>query len=247
MLSTLKRWWSGADGPVDLAAVQAWASGAGYVARRDKDSGKLTIEGEFDQMRWRFEHGSPQRSYLQGGEARMRIELPIPHDLHLMLMSRGLAEKLETAAYERYTRSIETSIDTTAPEELRWLATYPKVALPASPPLHRGFGMVASLPNAGRAWIAGRLGERLAEFGAGALQGAPLLLMTLRSRLYLRMQAPSLPLPLLEDIVALFRVASGRAREVLSGWAEEGDGAWTSTNALSWHNDAHVELPLDKP
>lgn len=246
MLKALKRWFAGSDPAVDLSAVQAWASGAGYEVRRDKETGKLTVEGEFDQQRWRFEYGAPQRSYVQGGEARMRMELALPPDLHLLLMSRGLVEQLEAAAYERYTKSVETYIDGAAPEELRWLAMYPKVALPAEPPLSRMFGMVASLPNAGRAWVNGRLAERLSDFGHGALHGAPFLIMTLRGRMYLRMQAPTLPVALLEEIVALFRVASGRAREVLIGWAEEGDGAWTSTTSTAWHNELHIELPLDK-
>lgn len=244
MLRTLKRWWSGTDAGVDLAAVQAWAADAGCTARRDRDSGKLVIEGCFDRLRWRFEHGVPQRNYLHGGEARMRMALPLPHDLHLLLMSRDLFDRLESAAYERYTRPVGRSVDSHVPEELRWLATYPRVTLPAHPGFGAACRMVASQPNAGRAWVDGPLADRLVAFGDDAAGGPPLLLMTLGGRLYLRMEVPRLQLALLEEIVALFRLASDRAREVLAGWSEEGEGAWTSTRALGWHTASHIELPL---
>ncbi len=122
-------------------------------------------------------------------------------------------------------------------EEVRCVAMYAKVALAGTPGLRPHFGMVASEPIAAQAWLHGRLGDRLARFGAEALQAAPFLLMLRRGRVHLRLQAPHLSVALLEQVIDLYQVATDRAAEVLTGWAGESDSAWANTLSATWHAD----------
>ncbi|WKB52933.1 hypothetical protein [Eleftheria terrae] len=245
MLNALKRWLGGAGPVVDLVSVEAWAQGRGWLLRRDRESLKLLMEGDFDGQRWRLEYGPPQRGYIEGLELRMRIELHLPPTLNVLLMTRVLKDKLETAAFERFTKRVETHIDTASPEEMRWLAMYPKVALPSSPALKQHFGMVSNAPHAASGWLQGPLGDRLAVLAVTTLDGISFAMMTLRGRLYLRMRLPKLPLSLLEEVVELFRLAAERAKESMSQWEEDSDGSWMSTTSIAWHAESHIELPLD--
>ncbi|MCW7537852.1 hypothetical protein OOT46_08325 [Aquabacterium sp. A7-Y] len=245
MLNALKRWLGGPGPVVDLASVEAWALGRGYQLRRDRESLKVLMEGDYDGERWRLEYGPPQRAYIDGLELRMRMELHLPPTLNVLLMTRVLKDKLETAAFERFTKRVETHIDTASPEEMRWLAMYPKVALPSSPPLKQHFGMVSNAPHAASGWVQGPLGERLSVQAVSTLEGVPFVLMTLRGRLYLRMRLPKLPLSLLEEVVELFRLAAERAKEAMLAWEEDSDGSWMSTTSIAWQHDSHIELPLD--
>ncbi|AKJ29810.1 hypothetical protein AAW51_3119 [Caldimonas brevitalea] len=213
--------------------------------RRDRESLKLLIEGDFDGQRWRLEYGPPQRSYIDGLELRMRMELHLPPTLNVLLVTRLLKDKLEAAAFERFTKRVETHIDTASPEEMRWLAMYPKVALPSTPALKLHYGMVSNAPHAASAWVQGAFGERLAVLPVTSLEGIPFVLMTLRGRLYLRMRLPTLPLSLMEEVVELFRLAADRAKDAMAQWEEDTDGSWLSTTSIAWHTDSHIELPIE--
>ena len=245
MLNALKRLLGGSGSSIDWPAIEAWAGKLGCEMRRERDPFKVVFEGQFERgERWRLEYGTTQRNYIDGNELRMRMELQLPPSLNVLLLSRALKEKLEAQAFERFTRAMATQIDTHSPEEMRWLAMYPKVALREPEGLRSHYGMVANAPNAATSWLEGRLGQRLVEFGAGT-DGAPFVLMTLRGRLYMRLGAPSLSVQLLEEALGLFRLAAMRAKETLSQWAEDDDGSWVSTTSHAWSADSHIELPVE--
>lgn len=246
MLNALKRLFAGKSVEVDWPAVEAWARHLGLGLRHERDPFKVVCEGAFDAaQRWRLEYGTPQRDYIEGHELRARVELDLPPTLNVLLLSRPLKEQLEAAAFERFTQAMATRIDTASPEEMRWLAMYPKVALRASEALRTRYSLVANAPAAALAWLDGRLAQRLGEHAAG-MQDAPFVLMTLRGRLYLR-QAAAAPLnvQLLEETLDLLKLASARARETLAQWTEDDDGSWVSTTSHAWAIDTHIDLPLD--
>lgn len=247
MLNALKRLFGGAGGSIDWPAIEAWAANLDYQMRRERDPFKVVFEGHYERSeRWRLEYGATQRGYIEGNELRMRMELQLPPSLNVLLLSRPLKEKLEAAAFERFTKAMATQIDSALPEEMRWLAMYPKVALREPEGIKSHYGMVANAPNAAASWLEGRLGKRLLEFAAG-IDRAPFVLMTMRGRLYLRLAAPMLSVQLLEEVVGVFRLAAGRARETLSQWVEDDDGSWVSTTSHAWSADSHIELPVDHP
>jgi hypothetical protein len=245
MLNALKRLLGGSGSSIDWPAIEAWARNLDCQMRRERDPFKVVFDGHFEPAeRWRLEYGTTQRGYIDGNELRMRMELQLPPSLNVLLLSRTLKEKLESQAYERFTKAMTTQIDINSPEEMRWLAMYPKVALREPEGMRSRYGMVANAPNAAASWLEGRLGTRLLEFGAGT-EGAAFVLMTLRGRLYLRLGTPTLSVHLLEEVLGLFRLAATRARETLAQWAEDDDGSWVSTTSHAWAADSHIELPVD--
>ena len=249
MFNTLRRWLGSHKDDTDAPAIVAWAAARGYTAHRDAELGRLSLEGQFSQRSWRLEYGTPQHFYMAGRELRMWTDLGLSPALHLLLMSRSLLDRLETASLDLRNSASRAQADAASIEDVRCVTTYPRVTLSGSPLLRPHFAMVASEPNAAQVWLYGRLGERAAAFAAQALQAAPFLLMTLRGRLYLHLQAPSLSVDLLEQVIDLYRVAVERAEEVLANWAEEGEGGWANTLSATWHADdeSSVDLVIDKP
>ncbi len=136
------------------------------------------------------------------------MELGLPHDLNLLVLSRPLMEALAASAFEQYTAQMQTRIDDSTPEEMRWLVMFPKVQPTVDKAFKQHFGVVALTAKAAAAWIEGPLAASLSEASRGALaDDPPFVLMTFRGRLYLRLQ---LAVP--EDATL-----SGNARPVRDG------------------------------
>lgn len=248
MLNRIRRWLARSASPAELQSVKAWAQGRGYQYGEGDESWGFAIEGRHGARSWRMEYGKPQRNYIEGTELRLRLDLSLPPALHLMLLSRRWVEHLEASAFDRFSRGLDNRPEFSAPEEMRWLALYPKVALNGMSDLRKCFGMVGSSPEAAHQWLLGPLGDRLAALSAGGLAGRPLLLMTVRGRLYLRIEMGSIDLAQIEEALGLFLVAADRAQEVLAHWADDNDGTWLSTTSIAWQSgELHVELPLDLP
>ena len=183
MFNTLKRWLGTRDEDVDASAIASWAGDHGYVVHRDLEQGWVSVEGRFGQRPWQLEYGPPQRHYIEGRELRLWTELELPPAPHLLLMSRSLMDRLEILGVEiDSVRFGPADTEAASMEEVRCVAMYAKVALAGTAGLRPHFGMVASEPIAAQAWLHGHLGDRLARFGAEALQAAPFLLMLRRGR-----------------------------------------------------------------
>ena len=189
---------------------------------------------------WRLEWGPPQRPYITGHELRLRMELGLPPDLHLLVISKSLMETLEKEAYEQFTQSNQTEMGASSPEETRWLVMFPKMPMNGSKLLRANFGGVSSLPNEGLAWLEGPLGHALERASATFLRDQPpFVMMTLRGRIYLRVQMASADET---DVAAavgwLFSgmtnvrrtsIAFELAQDVGAAWDEEEDGAAAET------------------
>jgi hypothetical protein len=241
MLDALKRIFRrDADAP-SWPAVERWALACGCEYRRARDGGGFVVEGRYEGRAWRLEWGPSQRQYISGQELRLRMDLPLPAHMHLLLLSRELMNSLESATFDRYTDNLKTQIDSSTPEEMRWLVMYPKLSLRSLPALRDRIGAVgSSLPSLAR-WIDGPLGNHLSEATLVLLSAQrPFVLMTSRNRVVLRIELPTPAVDSLEQAVALFEVAVSQTPAAIEG-LNESTTQWPSTATGSWQSQLHDE------
>ena len=219
----------------DWRELSDWAAAQGWRFKRAKDAAGFVVDGAFDRQPWRLEWGPPQRDFIGAQELRMRIELGLPPDLQMLLMSRLLMEQLDQRTYEQSVEGTQTRIDATIPEEVRWLVLFRPVDLTPFRVVRAHFGAVASIPEAGFTWIEGALAHGLERAVGSFLKlDPPFLLMTHRGKAYLRMAAPEVDAPMLEQVVALFGVAVGQALRAAQGRGTGGE--WPSSGSTAWQS-----------
>lgn len=219
MLRSLKRWLGLAPPGAAWPSVTQWAQACGYAFRRERDDRGFVVEGALDGATWRLEWGPSQRDYLQGRELRLRCELGLPQDLQMMLMSLPLMEALERDAFGRFTEGAQTETDLDVPEEMRWLALFRKADLSRHRSLRPWIGGVAAVSGTVEVWLdepafVQQLERAVDPGGAGAARFEPLVLMTLRGRLYLRSQCDDPTPEILQQAQRLFVCAAERAQAV---------------------------------
>lgn len=247
MLNAIKRWISGeAPGP-HWGDVASWAQKQGYGFKRAKDEG-FVLDGSFGARPWRLEWGPPQRAYITTHELRLRIELQLPSGLQMLIMTRSLLEMLERETFERYTESNQTLIDVSTPEEMRWLAMFPKVNLDLPKNTRTNYAAVAADPLAAMQWVDAELGQQLANASLNLLRNQPpFVLMTLRGRVYMRLQL-SIPEPaMLQQALALFHTAAAGAMRAAGSISESHNHDWPTTASTAWQTDIMPEDPKGRP
>ena len=154
MLESFKKLFGKSLPERDFTEVVDWARRNGHGFKRVRGEDGFVIDGLFDSMPWRLEWGPAQRVYIGGQELRLRMELSLPQDMQMLLVSRTLMETLERATYEEFTDSMQTQIGSSqTPEEMRWLVMFPKLDLAMLKAQRGRFGAVSSVPAAGLAWI----------------------------------------------------------------------------------------------
>ena len=236
MLGTIKSLIERATRRAESDAIAGWARRAGHVHKREKDGDGFAVEGSFDATPWRIEWGRPQRPYIEGHELRMRMVLDVPRDLQLLLMTRSLKERLASEAFEHATQGNQTAIDDSVGEETRWLVVLPKISFAESAILRSCFAGVAAHRHEGAAWLEGPFAHALERAATTWLNAQPpFLLMTLRGRLYLRLQ---LATPDEADIAAaltLFGIAGASARRIARA-RSDADAAWASSLSTAWQS-----------
>ena len=249
MLSSLKRWWarSGGHAGAGLDAIEAWAAQAGLRYRRDEDGQRFVIEAPSAGQTLRMEWGPSQRSYIAGDELRIRLDLNLPGALQLMAMTRPLMERLEQETFERYTQEAQTIIDMSHPEEMRWLAMFPKIDLSFDKVLQARYGVLGVNTVLGMAWINGPLGEQLQQSTQTLLAGdEPFVLMVMRGKVYLRMQMAQPQPQSLSQCLAVFDAAVQSALQ-LTGRMPPGGGDWAPTASSSWFAPSALDDPTRGP
>jgi len=148
-------------------------------------------------------------------------------------------ETLERWTFEHYTENMQTRIDVSTPEEMRWLAIFSKVMLAAPKEVNSRFAAVAASPTMAANWIDGLLSERLARVALGPLAGEPpMVLMTLRGRLYLRLELDEPEVATVAAMVGLFEAAAEQALRVAGGLH---GNAESSPSAASTAWQTHLE------
>ena len=218
----------------DFSEVSAWAKRRSHQFKRERDGNGFVIDGKFEDLPWRLEWGPPQRPYINGKELRLRMELGLPPDMQMLIVSKSLMEALEKQAFEQFTESNQTEMGAATPEETRWLVMFPKIAINGSKTLRSTFAGVSSLPNEGPAWIEGPLGHAL-ERAAGTLLRLtrPFVLMTLRGKIYMRLEMSSADETDVAAALALFEVASNEALRVGRTRGDE-PVTWAQTASTAW-------------
>ncbi len=243
MLESLKRMFSRRRNDRDLSELDAWAKRRGHGFKRVRGEDGFVIDGLLEGRPWRIEWGPPQRPYIEGHELRFRIELDLPGDTQMLVLSRPLMESLEHKTFEEFTDNVQTQIGTKTPEEMRWLVMFPKVNLANLKALRARFGAVASEPATGLSWIEGPLANALEQAANEWLHAEqPFVLMTLRGRVYLRMQL-GLPEPkVVAAALALFETAASQAVRAAGGRVDPGRDSGRST---AWQSFPPDEPPKD--
>jgi hypothetical protein len=244
MLDAIKRWISGGSQDTHWSDVAAWAQRQGHGFKRARDHDGFVIDGVIDGWSWRLEWGPPQRSYIGANELRLRIELRLSSNLQMLVLSRPLMEMLERETFERFTESNQTSIDFSTPEEMRWLAMFPKANLPTlSKELRTRFAAVSSDPELAEQWVDATLAQRLTEASSRLLRREPpFVLMTLRGRVYMRLEFAHPEPAGIAQAVTLFEAAVHSALRV-AGNSQEPPADWPSTSSTAWSTDL---LPEDR-
>jgi len=247
MLESFKRMLKGRSDDHDYAGVEAWAKRRSFGFKRVRGETGFVVDGQLEGKPWRLEWGPPQRNYIAGHELRLRMELDLPPEAQMLVLSRPLMDALERATFEEFTDNVQTQIGTKTPEEMRWLVMFPKVNLSTLKNLRVRYGAVASTGEAGLAWLSGPLAHALEDAASGFLADEPpFVLMTLRGRAYLRMQMAE---PAVDDVaaaLAVFEIAVAQALlltgESLSKAREWGNSS-ASTAWQSLHPDESHEPP----
>ncbi len=241
MLGSIRSFFAKARGNADTDAVAAWAKRQGHHWKREKDGDGFAIDGTSAAAPWRIEWGPSQRPYIVGHELRIRSVLDLPADLQMLIMTRPLEEALAKEAFELGTQGNQTQVGDAVLEETRWLVMFPKIVFNQSKTLRSHFAGVSSLEHEGEAWIEATLAKSL-ERSAGTWLSAspPFLLMTLRGRIYLRLQLADADESDVAAALDLFQIAADAALRVARA---RGDApvTWKATTSTAWQS-----LPPDK-
>jgi len=239
MLDGLKRLFSGAPtSPVESwEGIAPWAASREYAFRGVQDEG-FVIDGRLGPTPWRLEWGPSQRPYIQGQELRLRSELGLGSDLHLVLMNRELQESLEKSIFEQYVEGVQTRIDNQTPPEMRWLVMFSKLPGNEMGPLRERYVALSSTKGWLVQWLEGPLTQALLALRVDAAM--PVVLMIGRGRLMLRTALAEPELPVLQSWLRLFETAMREARRVAN---DSPDSISPSTQPSLWPGSA---LPGDE-
>ena len=188
--------------------VSEWAVTQGLSFSADR-TGTVTMEGKVQGRRWRLERGRPTRDYVVGHELRGRAELALHEDVAAMVMNRSLKEALESRAFEQSTDQLQTAIDSSLPQEVRWLAMFDEFAWEGPPAAFWDrYAVVAERRETAQGWIDPALAQLLLDWPApGPSTEVPFTLLLLRGRAYLRMEYRPANLPTLQHAALVFTSA----------------------------------------
>ena len=238
MLESFKRFFASQGLGPDWREVSDWAKQRGLGFKRAREDEGFVVDGTIDGKPWRMEWGPSQRAYIDGRELRIRMELKLPSDMQMLLLAKPLMEQLERQTYEQFTEGTQTQIDTSTPEEMRWLVMFPKVDMSRFRALRGHFGAVAGHAASGMAWIDGPLGQQLERAMGSLLNGdPPFVVMTLRGRTYLRVRLIDPDVKSLAAALGIFEAAVTQALKVAAALGEGGQVTdWSSTGSTAWQS-----------
>jgi len=194
MFASIKRMIAPGSSKADEGQVlSSWAKAQGYAYKtvRDKDGGGHVVQSEDED--WRVEGGASQRSYTRGKELRFRRETKPSPGVQILVVRRVLAHALEAEVFTSFTNAMQTQVDNTLPDEMRWLPMHPRVALTEPAVLSKRFVVLSNAETVARRWLDDNLLAVLEEAATTWWTDALILVMTInRGRLTIRM--PGQPL-----------------------------------------------------
>ncbi|CAA9404076.1 MAG: hypothetical protein AVDCRST_MAG51-1062 [uncultured Ramlibacter sp.] len=197
---------SAASGASAFAPVSEWAAAQGFSFASQGER-SFSIQGKVAGRPWRMELGRPSRNYIQGEELRARAELGVDENVAVMVMSRSLKDALEKQAYDRYTDTLQTSVDHNLPEEVRWLAMFEEFGWDSpSRMFWARYAVLGAQREDAVAWVDAVLANQLLTWPNAAPE-VPLVLMVLRGKAYLRMQQTPGDMQALQHAAQVFTAA----------------------------------------
>lgn len=211
MFDTIKRWMgaqsSAAAGMGNERTLAAWAKEEGLQFKTVSGAtGGIVID---TPAGWRVERGPSQRPYFSGSELRFRFDSGLPPDAQILLLTRALAHRLETDVFESFTDAMQTRVDNSLPEEMRWLAMHAKVSLTGHPTLARRFLLLSNVEGIARTWLDPEYVSALEEAATSWWTDNLVMVMTLnRGILTVRMPGDQLELNQLRSVSRLFDLAA---------------------------------------
>jgi hypothetical protein len=193
--------------------VSEWAATQGFGFSVDDTGQNIALEGKVGGRPWKLVLGKPTRNYIFGEEVRGRAELGIDENVSVLVMNRPLKEALEKRAYEMYTNELQTSVDTSLPEEMRWLAMFDEVGWESLP---EGFWKRLAILSDNRehaiAWIDGQLAQLMTDWPSPAPSAeVPFIVLLLNGKAYLRMEYTPAELGTLQHAAHIFTSACDSA------------------------------------
>ena len=173
--------------PVSNQEVVRWAATQRLAVVPQAVDGHFDLGGDLNGHPWRLECGNPTRDYVRGLELRGRADLGVDPDAAVMVLNRPLQESLEGNAYNAITDTLQTTVNASLPEEMRWLAMFEEVTWPGLPASFRQhFAVVAERIETAQRWIHAPVVSQLlniVEGEGGAVRAQPpLLLMLVRGK-----------------------------------------------------------------
>lgn len=199
------------DTPSQIAhgPVSEWAGTQGFAFSVDGNGQGVALEGKVSGKPWRLQLGRPTRNYILGEEVRARAELGIPEDIAILVMNRPLKEALEKRAYQIYTNELQTSVDSTLPEEMRWLAMFDEVGWDSLPPAFwNRYGVLTDKREHALAWLDGPLADLMMNWQLPAPTAeVPFMVLLLNGKAYLRMEYTPADLLTLQHAALIFTSA----------------------------------------
>ena len=140
-----------------------------------------------------------------------------------MVINRALKEELEGRVYGAITDSLQTTVNQSLPQEMRWLSIYEELRWPQMPASFlRAFAVVGEDLDTARHWVNAALVSQLMRDQQQVPPGqVPLVLMVSDASMALRMQSTARYLPDLEYAMALFLTASVVATHHLPPTADD--------------------------
>jgi hypothetical protein len=211
MLGKIRQWMGGgasASAGTEQKVLATWAKEAGHTIKTVSGAaGGAVITTHWG---WRVEWGPSQRPYIKGQELRFRHELGVPPDVQMLLITRTMAHILESDVFDSFTDAMQTRIDNTLPDEMRWLAMHTKVSIPAPSLLARRFLLISNADAFASQWLQSGMAEPLEEAAAAWWTDPMPMVMTLnRGILTIRMDGNDVSMSQLRTVSDLF-VLAGR-------------------------------------
>jgi hypothetical protein len=199
------------EGPSSQMArgpVSEWAATQGFAFSVDGSDG-MALEGKVGGKPWRLQLGRPTRNYILGAEVRARAELGIQDDVAVLIMNRPLKEALEKKAYQIYTDQLQTSVDSTMPEEMRWLAMFDEVGWDSLPrEFWTRYSVLTDRRSDALAWVDATLAGLIMDWPVPATSPeVPFMVLLLRGKAYLRMEYTPADLATLQHAALIFTSA----------------------------------------
>ena len=189
--------------------MSEWAGTQGFAFSIDGANQGIALEGKIAGKPWRIQLGRPTRNYILGQEVRARGELGIDESVAVLIMNRPLKEALEKRAYQIYTDNLQTSVDSSLPEEMRWLAMFEEVGWEGLPrEFWSRYSVLTDRRENAMAWIIEPLAHLALQWPKpGPSAEVPFMVLLMNGKAYLRMEYTPADIATLQHASLIFTSA----------------------------------------